>query len=76
MTTRPHLHKKTVNLTDRGDDALELAARLSGDNQTDTINRAIQIYAYVLHVKDQGGTILAEEKVPNGSVTRHLLEFL
>jgi hypothetical protein len=76
MTTRPHLHKKTVNLTDSGEAALELAARLSGDNQTDTINRALRTYAKVLELEHRGDDVLAREKVPGGSVTERLLVFL
>lgn len=76
MSSRPHLHKKTINLTSRTNDDLELAARLSGDNQTDTINRAIRAYARVLQLQEHGGRVLAEEKVPHGAVIQRLLEFL
>ena len=41
------LERITVNLTPRSSSALDLAVELTGDTKTDTINRAIQIYAYL-----------------------------
>jgi hypothetical protein len=37
--------------------ALELATEVTGDSKTDTINRAIQIYAYLEHIASKGGTL-------------------
>jgi hypothetical protein len=51
------LERITVNLTPRSASALELAAELCGDTRTDTINRAIQIYAYLEQVIRDGGSI-------------------
>jgi len=39
--------KLTVTLIPKAVTALEEAARITGDTQTDTINRAIQFYAFV-----------------------------
>jgi hypothetical protein len=47
----------TVNLTGRASRALELAAELTGDTRTDTVNRALQIYAYVEQVMAAGGSV-------------------
>jgi hypothetical protein len=66
------LERITVNLTSRSSSALELAVELSGDTKTDTINRAIQIYAYLervirnggaVHVQEQGGAELERLKI-------------
>ncbi len=41
------LERVTVNLTPRSSKALEEVVGLTGDSKTDSINRAIQIYAYI-----------------------------
>lgn len=47
------LTKLTVNLVPRAVVALNRAAEISGDNKTDTVNRALQLYAVaVSYVKD------------------------
>jgi hypothetical protein len=56
------LERITVNLTSRSSSALELAVELSGDTKTDTINRAIQIYAYLEKVIRHGGSVHIREK--------------
>jgi hypothetical protein len=63
MTTKTtSLTRVTVNLIPRADAALTLAVELTGDSKTDTINRAIQIYAYLEHVKNEGADILLRDK--------------
>jgi hypothetical protein len=47
----------TVNLTARSSAALELAAALTGDTRTDTINRALQVYAYLEQLVEGGGSV-------------------
>lgn len=42
-----------MNLTARAALALESATKNSGDNKTDTVNRALQVYAYL--VQELGG---------------------
>lgn len=42
------LTKVTVNLIPRSTKALEEAATLMQDSKTDTINRAIQLYAFII----------------------------
>jgi hypothetical protein len=56
------LERITVNLTPRSSSALELAVELSGDTKTDTINRAIQIYAYLEKVLRDGGSVHVREE--------------
>lgn len=56
------LERVTVNLTARGSRALELATELTGDTKTDTINRALQFYAYLEQVTAHGGAIYVREK--------------
>ena len=51
------LERITVNLTSRSSSALDLAVELTGDTKTDTINRAIQIYAYLEKVIRDGGSV-------------------
>jgi hypothetical protein len=55
VTARKPLRKITTNYTPRSASALQLAMELSGDSQTDTLNRAIQIHAYLLHLRKEGG---------------------
>ena len=55
------LQRITVNLTPRSAAALELASQLTGDTKTDTVNRAIQIYAYLEQIISQGGAVHVQE---------------
>jgi hypothetical protein len=52
------LVRVTVNLTQRAYSALERASDLTGDNRTDTINRALLVYALIQDLTDQGGGTL------------------
>lgn len=56
------LERITVNLTARSSSALDLAVELTGDTKTDTINRAIQIYAYLEKVIRNGGSVHVREE--------------
>ncbi len=47
----------TVLLTERSVKALELAVGLTGDTRTDTINRAVQAYAFFEDVFFSGGLV-------------------
>ena len=57
------LERVTVNLTGRASRALELAAELTGESKTDTVNRALQIYSYLEQVMASGGSIYVREAV-------------
>jgi hypothetical protein len=49
------LTRVTVNLTPRSIGALDRASRATGDTKTDTINRALQVYALVQELVERGG---------------------
>jgi hypothetical protein len=51
------LERITVNLTPRSSSALELAVDMTGDTKTDTVNRALQIYAWLEQVIVGGGSV-------------------
>lgn len=51
----------TVNLTNRSARALELATELTGDSKTDTINRAIQVYAYLESINSKNGEVFVRD---------------
>ncbi|HUC22602.1 MAG TPA: hypothetical protein VMA73_07840 [Streptosporangiaceae bacterium] len=55
------LERITVNLTGRASRALELATRLTGDSKTDTVNRALQVYAYMEQITADGGSVYVRE---------------
>jgi hypothetical protein len=55
------LTRLTVNLTPRSAAALDLAVGDTGDSKTDTINRALQVYAYLEHAITGGGAIFVRE---------------
>ena len=64
--------KLTVKLVPRSKDAMEVASVLTGDSRTDTVNRALQVYAYLmdqiirrgrlLQLVDPDGTVHAVEE--------------
>ena len=41
--------------------ALQNAADLTGDTKTDTINRALQVYSYLMEITESGGDIYVRE---------------
>jgi hypothetical protein len=41
-----------MNLTTRAARALDLAMELTEDNQTDVMNRALQVYSYLLYATE------------------------
>jgi hypothetical protein len=53
----------TVNVTGRASRALDLAAELTGDTKTDTLNRALQVYAYLERLTACGGSVYVREPV-------------
>jgi hypothetical protein len=55
------LERVTVNLTARASRALDQAAQITGDTKTDTINRALQVYAYLEEITQNGGAIYIKE---------------
>jgi len=55
------LERITVNLTERSSKALDQAVDVTGDTKTDTINRAVQIYAYLEQMIRDGGSVYVRE---------------
>lgn len=55
------LRRITVNLTPRACEALDRAVKLTRDSKTDTINRALQVYAYVVNVTENGGELYVRD---------------
>lgn len=55
------MERLTVNLTDRAADALRATALLTGDNKTDTVNRALSVYAYMEELRAAGGSLLVRD---------------
>jgi hypothetical protein len=58
---RSGLQRVTVNLTPRSWHALDLAVKQTGDSQTDTINRAVQVYSYLANITENGGTLYVRD---------------
>jgi len=48
------LHKVTVNLIDRAYAAVLRASSITGHSQTDTINRAVQVYDFIQTRLEEG----------------------
>jgi hypothetical protein len=55
------LHRVTLNLTPRAWDALGRTVKLTGDSRTDTINRAVQVYAYLMDATHNGGDLYVRD---------------
>jgi hypothetical protein len=63
------LERVTVNLTPRAAKALDQAVKSTGDTKTDTINRALQVYAYLEETLQAGGSIYLRPD-PDGELER------
>jgi hypothetical protein len=55
------LERVTVNLVPRAAEALRRAVELTGDSKTDTINRALQLYAYIIKDQSEGKDFLIRD---------------
>jgi hypothetical protein len=55
------LERVTVNLTARSSRALDQVVQLTGDSKTDSLNRAIQVYAYIEEILEAGGSVHVRE---------------
>lgn len=66
---------KRVNaaLTERSRRALDVAMELGKDNLTDTVNRSIQLYAYLLFLNDGGECVIDVHKSDGTKETIHIL---
>jgi hypothetical protein len=70
-STKQPLTKLTVNLIPRAGKALDLATLITGDSKTDTVNRALQLYTFVMHEINDGNEIWI--KKPDGSTEKIVL---
>jgi len=59
--SKPELTKISANFVNRAVVALELASEITGDNQTDVLNRSVQVYAYITKMIDDGKLIFMED---------------
>jgi hypothetical protein len=57
----------TFALTERSERALALSVELGKDNQTDTVNRAIQYYSYLLFLREHRNAVIKAHH-PDGNV--------
>lgn len=57
LTDGEGLTKLSVNLVPRSVGAMEFGAALAGDTCTDTVNRALQVYAYLMEQVSLGRQI-------------------
>jgi len=66
------LERVTINLVPRASRALERIVELTGDSKTDTINRALRVYAVLEHVMSRGGEVL----IRRGSGEQEVIRFI
>jgi hypothetical protein len=62
VSTSNALTKITVNLVPRAAQALDTACAVTKDSKTDTINRALQLYALMTSLMDQGWDVYLEQE--------------
>lgn len=58
---RRALARVTVPLTPRTDRALDAAVQITGDTQTHVLNRALQVYAHLQGLAEQGWSVYLED---------------
>lgn len=63
------LERLSVNLVPRAAHALDETVAQTGDSKTDTINRAIQLYAFIERIIQNGGAVFVRDE-PNGDLAR------
>jgi hypothetical protein len=57
----PAPEKVTVNLTGRAAKALEEAVAATGNSKTEVVNKALQIFAFILANLDEGAAVYVRE---------------
>jgi hypothetical protein len=72
VATLGPLTKVSANFTQRSVIALEAAAEISGDTQTDCLNRAVQLYAFIEKARAEGKTMLFHDPSTGGYETVEL----
>lgn len=71
MSTLPPARRVTVDLIGPAADALDAACTTTGHTTTDTVNRALQVYAFVAATYTGGGQLLVRH--PDGTLSRAVL---
>jgi hypothetical protein len=59
------LERITVNLAIRTSEALDQLTRITGDSKTDTVNKALQVFAYLQQIQRDDGAIYVREPGSN-----------
>ena len=59
------LHRITINLIPKASKALAQAMSLTGNSITDTMNRAVQFYAWAEQAREDGGTFYVKDRKGN-----------
>jgi hypothetical protein len=57
-----------VNLINKAVEALDSAVVVTQLSKTDTVNRALQVYAFMIEEQEKGGQLLVRE--PDGTLSR------
>jgi hypothetical protein len=63
--TKHELTKISANFVPRAIQALDLAGALTGDTRTDVLNRAVQAYAYLVKMMNEGNLLFVENPTTN-----------
>ncbi len=75
-TTRPvggGPTRVTVNLTRKAADALEELSDSTGYSKTDTINRALQVYAIIQGFLDKGASLVVKPEDAGPEIRLHIV---
>lgn len=66
---KPPPRRTTIVLGPTSEQALTRLIEISGGTQTDAINRAIRVYAYIMEVQAKGGDLIVRD-APEGAPER------
>lgn len=55
------MRRITLNLSARGEDALDAITGLTGDSKTEAVNKALQAYAIIQQAQTKGGGMLIQD---------------
>jgi hypothetical protein len=63
-TVSPPLRRLSVNLIEKAEQDLAAVMQARGMSRTDVVNRAVQAYAFMMSVEDEGGDVLIRRERP------------
>ena len=69
----PSLERVTVNLSPRSVAALDSLVELTQETKTDSINKALQVYAYIQKLFHDGGALYVRSQVSSEPERLHIL---